>query len=162
MVVSYLGSSDFLSWVRDFTAENLRGREFSVTETYGWRLSTFDFALSGMKILGHPVRIYLLGNEGLGFIAQPLSAKEVVYKNAHAIIGLTNSADDRDDLTSALGVDLVRLRSRGKEPVCIIAAPVAAGASNLPAGAHELCVDWRAAPLEVLKLTTKQVLRPYF
>jgi len=148
VVVSYAGATDFVSWVRDITAEERRGRELSVTEHLGWRLSMFDFVLSGLEVLGHPVRIHLFGNEGLGFISQPGTAKDVVYKNAHAVVVLANDADDYDDLSAGLRADFRRMDSQGQHPVCLVVAPVP--------------VSWREAPLDVLKLATKHLLRPYF
>lgn len=162
VVVSDTGASDFVSWVRNFTDEERRGQGLSVTEDLGWRVSTFDFVLSGIEVLGRPIRIYLFGHEGFGFIGQPGTAKDVVYKNAHAVVALANDADDCGHLSAMLAADFRRMQSQGQHPLCLFVAPTRAGTAGLPPDAHELAVSWREAPLDILKLATKHMLRPYF
>jgi hypothetical protein len=124
-------------------------------------MAAFDILLAGITVQGHPVRIYLFGHEGIGFIGQPGTAKDVVYKGAHIVIGLAND-DDVQDLLSVLQSDLARENSRGRRPGCVVACPTPSPKLADPDhGVEGLWVDWRTRPLEPLNRAVKLVTQRY-
>lgn len=159
VAVSYRGAVDWVVSVSDRRRADCRGELRSV-EHEGWRVIVFDFQLSGLRVEGHPARFYLCGNEGIGFIGQPGTAKDAVYEGAHVIVGIAD-AGDASYLVSVLDGDFDRMHSRGLRPACVLSVspfgalpelrPSLAGAIQAPA--------WREQPLEVLKLAVKAALR---
>ena len=63
------------------------------------------------------MRLHVFGHDGVGFVGRPGSAKDAVYKNAHAIIGFAD-APDVSDLVAVLEPDIDRLKSQGQHRGC--------------------------------------------
>ena len=155
VAIGYSGVGDWVRSVQRETKEERRGK-LVARDHEGWRVTAFDYE-SGTAIGGRPVHVYLFGHEGLGFIGQPGAAKDVVYKNAHAIIALA-STEDANDLSGVLEADLSRMRSQGHHPAVVFAAPERAlGRSKSNSRA---VVDWSSKPTLPLELAVKEALGP--
>lgn len=165
VAVSYAGSGDWVQRIRDLTRPENAGKFLAVVEHDAWRVTSFDFLLAGITVQGHPVRFYLYGHEGIGFVGQPGTAKDVVYKSAETIVALASDAEEQRDLVSVVGADLTRLESQGQRPTFFVALSPAASATGklaiLPDFAHQAVVEWRTAALDLLKPAVKQILVRY-
>jgi hypothetical protein len=89
---------------------------WQLTEDSGWTFCSIDYDVAGKRWQDRPVHLHVFGHEGLGFIGQPGTAKDVVYKNAHAVFALAR-IDEASDLSGVLEVDLTRLHAHGTWPV---------------------------------------------
>jgi hypothetical protein len=159
VAVGYAGAVDWVIGFHDRTDVPSRGLLHPVTENEGWRLVAYDLSFEGMRVRDHAVRLYLFGHEGIGFIGQPGAAKDVVYKNAHAVVGLANAGDVKD-LVSVLTADLERGRSQGQHPAFVLATGPSVSPSlpdSLPK-THVVSVDWRSEPMEPLNVAATAIL----
>lgn len=94
------------------------------TEDSAWLFCGFHFDLEAERWRDLPVQLHVFGHEGIGFIGQPGSAKDVVFKGVHAIFGLASAPTEAHDLDGVLESDLLRLHSQGAWPISeIIIAP---------------------------------------
>lgn len=158
VAVSHEGAADWVQRVHDLTRPEHRGTLHAPPTSAGWRYSQVDIAMAGLRVEGHPVRLYLFGHEGVGFVGQPGAAKDVVYKNLHVLMGFARPSDV-DDVLAVLEPDLARLHSQQRTPACFVACPsqprVMSGALS-GAGWNEC--DWRADPLAPLRTAVKAIV----
>ncbi|MBX3125416.1 MAG: hypothetical protein KF718_01800 [Polyangiaceae bacterium] len=155
VVVGYAAASEWVERVRELIPPERRGGFQPPMDNDGWRMTVFDFRDEAVTAQGHAVRVYLFGHDGVGFIGQPGRAKDVVYKNAHALLGLADSGQS-SQLASVLGADLQRMASSGHQPVAVLCSPgVAAPLDSL---LTPLDHDFRAEPLAPLRLVLDRVL----
>ena len=154
VIVAHAGAVDFVRAIHQRTREEHRG-ELREIEEAAWHSAITDFRLAEFEMQGRPVRFYLFAHEGLGFIGQPGSAKDVVYAGAHAVVSLAAGLDDARDLGSVIGADLERMRSQGLNPRWLLAAPTTVDVS---ANAEHITLDWRSAPLDLLRHVIRSAL----
>ncbi len=157
VAIGYFGVADWVRKLQQATEPDRRG-EFTHRIHEGWELTVFDFD-SNQTLDGRPVHVHLFGHEGIGFIGQPGSAKDVVYKNAHAVIALASATDARD-LAGVLAGDLTRMHSQGHQPSVLFAAPGKA-AEQRPEGTTFVAVDWASKPTVALGSAVTLALIPH-
>lgn len=161
VVVSYEGAGRFIEGVRNEVQPTRLNDNFRVEDNDGWCLTAFNYVHPSARIQERPVRVYLFGHEGMGFVGQPGSAKDVVYKHAHALIGVAAGQEELKDLMGVVDADLTRMRSQGHSPVCVLATPQLCQTQALPLSgspATWIAAPWRTSPLDVLAPTLQQVL----
>ncbi|MBN1606043.1 MAG: hypothetical protein JW940_05390 [Polyangiaceae bacterium] len=100
---------------------------FRMPENDGWSLSRATFRPApGFTFHGRRVSLQLWAHEGTGFIGQPGSAKDTVFKGATGIIAVA-TAEDAKDLGAVLEAEITRVFSRGGRPNVLFCAPSTAG-----------------------------------
>lgn len=113
------------------------------TTDSGWTFCSYNFVLEEKRWDSHPIHLHVFGHEGLGFVGQPGSSRDVVFKNAHAVFALAKGREDTDNSASALEGDLTRLHSQGTWPLAeVVMTP---DGHEPPALAQEL---WKARTLD--------------
>ncbi len=158
VVISYQGA---VTWLKD-VASALPPKDVSQfvpgQGADGWTVSSLTTTAPSIRLDGHPVRLFWFAHEGIGFIGQPRSAKEVVYANARAVIAL-GEPNQIEGLKSVLSADFQSLTRATTRVEFFGFSPPPPGTpqgASPPDALHEW-VDWKKHPMRVIEVVFERL-----
>lgn len=150
VVTAYEGAMD---WAQRVVASLCPDAEITTNESAGWGVSLFNYRLPSEQIDARAIRIHVFAHEGM-FFGQPQRAKVVVYKNAHAVVGLASAEDAKNHLESLEGDLQLMADQDDLHPFAKLFVASTAAESHDGTGSATVPVehvDWHASPAKPLE-----------